>query len=117
MKKSLLILGGLILTSCSATVPATIKLQSNEILRGSASGSLGSNAEITVKNIDGLSCEGKMFVPSSAANTEGTIECNDKRKGHFIANGKAKSWAGEGKLDDGSTFSILIGPQITTIKY
>ncbi|ALA57267.1 hypothetical protein [Nitrospira moscoviensis] len=117
MSKALILFSSLSLASCSATVPATIKLQSNEILRGSASGSLGSDAEIAVRNIDGLSCEGKMFVPFSAANTEGTIVCNDKRKGHFIANGNAESWAGEGKLDDGSTFSILIGPQRTTIRY
>ena len=58
-----------------------------------------------------------MFVPASSANTEGTIECNAKRKGNFIANGNAESWAGEGKLDEGSKFSILIGPQKTTIKY
>ena len=50
-----------------------------------------------------------MFVPFSDPNTEGTVECNDKRKGKFIANGKADSWAGEGKLDDGSRFVILIG--------
>ncbi len=58
-----------------------------------------------------------MFVPVSSANTEGTIECNDKQKGNFIANGKAESWAGEGKLDDGSKFFIIIGPQKTTIRY
>jgi len=102
--------------SC-ATVPATLKIQGDEILRGSASGSLGSDAIISLKNIDGLSCEGKMFVPFSSANTEGAIECNDKRKGNFIANGNAASWAGEGKFDDGSKFSILIGPQSTTVKY
>jgi hypothetical protein len=105
-----------LLPSC-ATVPATLKIQGDEILRGSASGGLGSHAEISVKNIDGLSCEGKMFVPFSSANTEGIIECNDKRKGNFIANGQSASWAGEGKFDDGSKFSILIGPQGTTIKY
>ena len=112
----ILILVSFCLISC-ATVPATVKLDGNEVLRGSASGSLGSDAAISVKNIDGLSCEGKMFVPFSDANTEGTIECSDKRKGNFIANGKAESWAGEGKLDDGSKFIILIGPQRTTIKY
>lgn len=106
----------ILLTSC-ATVPATLKIQGDEILRGSASGSLGNDAVISVKNIDGLSCEGKMLVPFSSANTEGTIECNDKRKGNFIANGNTGSWAGEGKFDDGSKFSILIGPQGTTIKY
>ncbi len=116
MNKAFLVLIGLVLAS-SATVPATIKIQDNEILRGSASGSLGSNAVISVKNVDGLSCEGKTFVPVSSANTEGTIECNDKRKGKFIANGDAESWAGERKLDDGSKFSIIIGPQKTTIKY
>jgi len=104
-----LIVIGILLSSCYATVPATIKLQNNEVLRGSASGSLGSDAAFSVKHIDGLSCEGKMFVPFSDANTEGTVECNDKRKGKFIANGKADSWAGEGKLDDGSRFVILIG--------
>lgn len=116
MSKAFLALFGLVLVSC-ATVPATIKIQDNEILRGSASGSLGSDANISVKNIDGLSCEGKMFVPAYDANTEGTIECNDKRKGHFIANGESTSWAGEGRLNDGSQFSIIIGPQKTTIKY
>ncbi len=106
----------ILLTSC-ATVPATMKLQGSEVLRGSASGSLGNDAVISVKNIDGLSCEGKMFVPFSSANTEGTIECTDRRKGNFIANGVSDSWAGEGKLDDGTKFSILIGRQVTTIKY
>ena len=83
MNKVFLVFVSLLLTSC-ATVPATVKIQDNEILRGFASGSLGSDAAISVKNIDGLSCEGKMFVPMYAANTEGTIECNDKRKGNFI---------------------------------
>lgn len=63
---------------------------------------MGSDAVISLKNIDGLSCQGKMFVPFPSASAEGVIECNDKRKGNFIANGKAKSWAGEGKVDDGS---------------
>lgn len=116
MKRALLLLSWISLTSC-ATVPATIKIQDSEILRGAASGSLGSDAVISVKNIDGLSCEGKMFIPGFGASTEGTVECNDKRKGNFIANGNAASWAGEGKLDDGTKFSILIGPQKATIKY
>ena len=105
----------LLLSSCAAVL-ATMEIESDEVLRGSARGRLGSDAVISVKNIDGLSCEGKMFVPVSSANTEGTIECNDKRKGNFIANGNAASWAGEGKLDDGTKFSILIGPQGTTIR-
>jgi hypothetical protein len=104
---------GLLLTSCG-TVSATLTIHDNEILSGSASGILGSDAVISVKNVEGLSCEGKMLVPVSSAHpadTEGTIECNDQRKGHFSANGSAESWAGEGTLDDGSTFSIIIGPQ------
>src|SRR5436309_14969156 len=103
----------LLLTSCG-TVSATLTIHDNEILSGSASGILGSDAVISVKNVEGLSCEGKMLVPVSSAHpadTEGTIECNDQRKGHFSATGSAESWAGEGTLDDGSTFSILIGPQ------
>ena len=109
----------LLLTSCG-TVSATLTIHDNEILSGSASGILGSDAIIFVKNIDGLSCEGKMLVPVSSANsanTKGTIECNDQRKGNFIATGNFESWAGEGTLDDGSKFSILIGPQKTTIRY
>lgn len=117
MNKIFLVFIGLLLTSCATVVPATMKIHGDEILRGSASGRLGSEGVFSVKNIDGLSCEGKMFVPAFAANTEGTIECNDKRKGNFIANGKSASWAGEGKLDDGTKFSILIGPQKTTIRY
>ncbi len=82
---------GLLLTSCG-TVSATITIHDSEILRGSASGILGSDAVISVKNVEGLSCEGKMLVPVSSvdpADTEGTIECNDKRKGNFSANGNA----------------------------
>jgi hypothetical protein len=119
MKRVFLALTGLLLTSCG-TISATITIQGREILSGSASGILGSDAIIFVKNIDGLSCEGKMLVPVSSANsanTKGTIECNDQRKGNFIATGNFESWAGEGTLDDGSTFSILIGPQKTTIRY
>ena len=104
---------GLLLTSCG-TVSATITIHDGEILSGPASRISGSAAVISVKNVEGLSCEGKMLVPVSSgypADTEGTIECNDQRKGHFSANGNAESWAGEGTLDDGSTFSIIIGPQ------
>ena len=113
MNKVLLVFISLFLTACG-TVSATITIHDGEILSGSASGILGSAAVISVKNVEGLSCEGKMLVPVSSAHpadTEGTIECNDKRKGKFRANGSAESWAGEGTLDDGSTFSILIGPQ------
>ena len=119
MKRVFLALTSLLLTSCG-TISATITIQDSEILSGSASGILGSDAIIFVKNINGLSCEGKMLVPVSSANlanTKGTIECNDERKGNFIATGNFESWAGEGKLDDGSKFSILIGPQKTTIRY
>jgi hypothetical protein len=119
MNKIFLVFIGLLLTSCG-TISATITIQGREILSGSASGILGSDAIIFVKNIDGLSCEGKMLVPVSSANsanTKGTIECNDQRKGNFIATGNFESWAGEGTLDDGSKFSILIEPQKTTIRY
>jgi hypothetical protein len=119
MNKIFLVFIGLLLTSCG-TISATITIQGSEILSGSASGILGSDAIIFVKNIDGLSCEGKMLVPVSSANsanTKGTIECNDQRKGNFIATGNFESWAGEGTLDDGSKFSISIGPQKTTIRY
>src|SRR5215467_5757672 len=97
------------LLSCSTTVPATMILRNKEVLRGSATGSLGSDVVFSVTNADGLSCQGKMFAPRSDTNTDGTIECNDKRKGHFIVNGKKASWSGEGKLDDGSRFFLSIG--------
>jgi hypothetical protein len=54
-----------------------------------------------------------MLIPVSSAhpaNTEGTIEYNDKRKGNFIVTGDPGSWAGEGTLGDRSTIYILIGP-------
>lgn len=105
----LLILIAIFLLSCTTTVPATIILRNKEILRGSATGSLGSDAVFSVKNVDGLSCQGKLFVPLSDTATDGTIECNDKRKGRFNVTGKKTSWSGEGKLDDGSRFFLSIG--------
>jgi hypothetical protein len=115
--KRTIILMSLALTACSATVPATMRIESNHILRGSASGKVGRDAVISVKNIEGLSCAGKMFVPVTETTTEGTIQCSDKRKGNFIANGKGDSWAGEGKLNDGSKFLLLLGTNRTSLEY
>ena len=72
---------------------------------------------ISMKNKEGLSCAGKMFVPATETTTEGTILCSDKRKGNFMAKGKGDSWAGEGKLDDGSKFLILLGTNRTSLEY
>ena len=74
-------------------------------------------AVISVKSVEGLSCAGKLFVPVTETTTEGSIQCSDKRKGNFIANGKGDSWAGEGKLNDGSKFFILLGTKRTPLEY
>src|SRR4029078_7794991 len=92
--KTALILMSIVLTACSATVPATMRIERNHILRGSARGKVGSDAVISGNNIDGLSCGGMMFVPVTETTTEGTIQCNDKRKGKFIAKGKGDLWPG-----------------------
>ena len=107
MIKVILLVGCLVLVSCSARFPATIIMQ-NKILRGSATGIFGDIVNFSVNNAEGLSCEGKMLVLSSGANTEGIIDCSNKRKGNFIANGSKASWVGEGTLDDGSRFVISI---------
>jgi len=106
---ALVVLICIVLASCAATVPATVILHDKELLRGSARGTSGSEVSFFVNNVAGLSCEGTMFALSSDLNIEGTIDCNNKRKGHFIAKGKTTSWLGEGKLDDGSRFFISIG--------
>jgi|SoiMetStandDraft_2_1073263.scaffolds.fasta_scaffold278690_2 hypothetical protein len=103
----IVLVGCLVLVSCSARFPATIIMQ-NKILRGSATGIFGDIVNFSVNNAEGLSCEGKMLVLSSGANTEGIIDCSNKRKGNFIANGRKASWVGEGTLDDGSRFVISI---------
>ena len=115
--KTAIILMSIVLTACSATVPATMRIEKNQILRGSASGKVGKDAVISVKTTDGLSCAGKMFVPVTETTTEGTIQCSDKRKGTFTANGKGDSWAGEGKLNDGSKFLLLLGTKRTPLDY
>ena len=98
------------LVSCSAHLPATMIIQ-NKILRGSASnGGSPGDVSFTVQNVDGFSCEGKMLILlTSEENTRGTIDCNNKQKGHFIVSGRKASWVGEGQLDDGSKFVISIG--------
>ena len=100
-----------VLVSCSPHFPATVIMQ-NKILRGSASdGTLRGDVSFSVQNLNGLSCDGKMLVhvTSEGQTTNGTIDCNNKRKGHFIVNVRKASWVGEGKLDDGSRFLISIG--------
>ena len=115
--KRAIILMSLVLAACSATVPATMRIEKNHILRGSASGKVGREAVISVNNTEGLFCTGKMFVPVTETTTEGTIQCNDKRKGNFMANGKGDSWAGEGKLNDGSKFLLVLGVKRTPLDY
>ena len=115
--KRALILMSIVLTACSATVPATMRIERNQLLRGSASGKVGSDAVISVNNMEGLSCAGKMFIPVTETTTEGTIHCNDKRKGNFIATGKGDSWAAEGKLNDGSKFLLVLGTKRTPLEY
>lgn len=115
--KRAIILMSIVLTACSATVPATMRIERNHILRGSASGKIGRDAVISVNNPEGLACTGKMFIPMTETTTEGTIQCNDKRKGTFIANGKGDSWAAEGKLNDGTKFLILLGTKRTPLGY
>jgi hypothetical protein len=112
-----IILMSIVLTACSATVPATMRIERNPILRGSASGKVGSDAVISVNNMEALSCTGKMFIPVTETTTEGTIQCNDKRKGTFVATGKGDSWAAEGKLNDGSKFLLLLGSKRTPLEY
>jgi hypothetical protein len=109
MINAILVVFCICLASCSARFPATIIIENKKILRGSVSGDPGHDVIFTVNNVDGLSCEGKMSVLFSDANPEGTIACNNNRKGHFIANSKKSSWVGEGKLDDGSRFVISVG--------
>jgi len=94
-----------------------MRIERNQVLRGSASGKVGSESVISVQSLEGLSCSGKLFIPVTETTTEGTIQCSDKRKGHFIANGKGESWAGEGKLNDGSKFLILLGKKRTPLEY
>jgi hypothetical protein len=115
--KRAIVLMSLVLTACSATVPATMRIEKNHILRGSASGKVGRDAVISVNNMEGLFCTGKMFIPVIETTTEGTIQCNDKRKGTFMANGKGDSWAGEGKLNDGSKFLLVLGMKRTPLDY
>jgi hypothetical protein len=109
MINAILVFLGICLASCSARFPATIIMENKKVLRGSASGEPGHDVIFTVDNVDGLSCDGKMSVLFSDANPEGTLACNNKRKGHFVANTKRSSWVGEGQLDDGSRFVISVG--------
>ena len=110
MLNAILIFICVFLVSCSARFPTTMIIQ-NKILRGSATdGRSGSDIIFYVKNLDGLSCDGKMFVlMTSEGNAKGIIDCNNKQKGRFIVNDRKASWVGEGKLDDGSKFVISIG--------
>ena len=111
MKQAVIVMS-IAVTACSATLPATMKIEGNQILRGSASGKVGKDAVLSVENLEGLSCSGELSVRVAETTTEGTIQCSDTRKGKFIANGKGDSWTGEGKLNDGSKFFVLVGTKI-----
>ena len=110
--KQAVILMSIALTACSAAVPATMKIEGHSILRGSASGKVGKDAVISVENLEGLSCSGELLARVTETSTKGTIQCSDSRKGNFIANGKGDAWTGEGKLNDGSKFFVLVGTTI-----
>lgn len=107
----------LLLSAFYATVPVSLKISNQEVLLGQGSGALGGEAELNVQNVDGTTCKGSFHVPVSGGSTEGLIKCSDGREGKFIAIGKGTSWAGEGKLDDGTRFSLIIGRQGRSIVY
>ena len=55
MKNFTILIVALLVSACG-TVPATMKIVGEDIFRGSASGSIGSNATIEMQNINGVHC-------------------------------------------------------------
>ena len=116
MKNFTILIVALLVSACG-TVPATMKIVGEDIFRGSASGSIGSNATIEMQNINGVICNGYIYIPVIDPTTKGSIKCSDGREGIFIANGSGDSWSGDGKFSNGTKFFLLIGPQSTSVTY
>ena len=82
------------LTGCG-TVPITLKVHGQEIFYGSATGIIGGDAKLKLKNIDGVSCEGSMKLPIKEMITDGKISCTNGSIGKFIA---MRSYPGNGRF-------------------
>ena len=98
----------LVLVGCGS-VPMFMDLGEDNILRGSASGALGSEASFTASDISGsLECNGKFPISVTSTVSKGTVQCSNGSQGSFRVSGRGAHWIGEGVFENGKTFKLFV---------
>ena len=99
---------------CGCSVRTGILLEvsdGSKPLLGEAVASLSSGT-FEASNLDGLMCKGKYDQWSRSPRLSTKVECNDGRFGEVIVlrtGPNLENGSGEGKLNDGTTFRVLLG--------
>jgi hypothetical protein len=115
MRVLLCIVGTLLLSGCSVTVPVAVVGQKGQILRGTATASTTGSGTFSVT--DGkLTCAGSYNSLDSGVMITMPVQCNDGRKGIITAtrNSDGLNGAGRVRLSDGMEADFIFGPQAAT---
>ena len=96
------------LAGCGS-VPMFVDMGDNHIIRGTASGRVGSTATFSATDATGsINCSGA-FPFNTQYVVSGTITCSDGQSGHYQMNRSDKpSWRGEGEFGNGKKFRIFV---------
>jgi len=105
----------LLVTGCAVRTGILVEVEGLENpLFGEAVATLASG-DFSAAAINGFSCYGTYDQYTKSAMLRVSVECNDKRKGQVIVmrTGQAlQNGSGEGVLNDGTRFRVLIGDMI-----
>ena len=102
------LLAVLVIAGCG-TVPMFVDLGEGHIIRGSASGRMGSTAQFSATDSRStVRCTGE-FPFNTSRVVSGTITCNNGQSGTYIMNVEpGPLWRGEGQFENGKTFRIFV---------
>lgn len=112
---TILLAGSLLVSGCSKTFPVTGVIErTGENFVGTATSVLGGTSHIEMTTEDGIKCSGEYVAPVVWSNTQGasfngSVSCDDGRKGTFHGTGTTVNGQGFGKMTNGDKFKFTYG--------
>ncbi|MGE0252440.1 MAG: hypothetical protein AB7G80_06805 [Dongiaceae bacterium] len=104
-----------VLVGCSTTFPVTGSIsRTGEKFIGTATSVLAGKSSIEMTTENGIKCSGEYEAPivwsmTEGASFNGTVSCDDGRKGTFHGTGTSVNGQGFGKMTNGDKFQFVYG--------
>jgi hypothetical protein len=110
MKINLLLATIVILTGCAGDPAVLMKIGKEKNLHGETNGRLLESGNFQAENAEHLRCSGE-YEESNRSLMPVNINCSDDRFGKvvIVRSSDGKSGRGNGRLSDGSKFTVIIG--------